>query len=189
MSQLVMRATGNNIFFMNEILCVDETLDINSTSLYNLSIQVSLDGFCFSIFNSVNKKYIVLKYIPYPNNISNEVIFEKIEETLKKEELLNLTYKSVNAIYLSPKYTLVPEEFFDVESHRSLFMNTVDAITLGDELIKVRTKRPINRSLGKVTTGQKLFWRFITSILLPAIIMTTGSIYIMLRKKQKFRID
>ncbi|MBN2519636.1 MAG: DUF3822 family protein [Bacteroidales bacterium] len=106
---------------MNEINCLDETLDISSTSLYHLSLQISMDGFCYAIHNSINKKYIALKYIPFPPNISDEVIYEKIEEVLNKEEFLKQNYKTVKSIYLSPKYTLIPDEFFNEKSIKEFY--------------------------------------------------------------------
>ena len=118
---------------MNEIHCLDETLDINSTQLYQLIIQVSLDGFCFSLLNSINKKYIALKYFPLPPNIADEVIYEKIEEILNKEELLNQSYKSAQTLYLSPKYTLIPNEFYSTAAIKKIFklnhpLNALDEI-------------------------------------------------------------
>jgi len=50
---------------MHNISLIDETLDKNLTANYNLSIQVSLDGFSFCIKDLIRNKYIVLKHIDF----------------------------------------------------------------------------------------------------------------------------
>lgn len=108
---------------MENIQCIDETLDLNSTNLYHLSIQVSLDGFSFCILNSVNNKFIVLKHFPFDYKINPDIIFEKVERIISKEELLNKKYKSVNAIYKSRKYTIIPSELFEIKNAKLYFEN------------------------------------------------------------------
>ena len=40
---------------------LDETLDLNNTETYHLSIQVALDGFLFAILDPAGSKYLGLK--------------------------------------------------------------------------------------------------------------------------------
>ena len=39
----------------------DETLDINSTENYELSVQVSPDGFPFCLLDTIRNKYVLLR--------------------------------------------------------------------------------------------------------------------------------
>lgn len=105
---------------MNEIYCIDETFDINSTGSYHLSIQVSFDGLSFCILNTINNKYILLKRYLFPD-ISEEVIYEKIEKLLDEDEFLNLQYKSISALYQSGKYTIIPSKLFEPEKARHFY--------------------------------------------------------------------
>ena len=50
-------------------LVTEESFDLEKTYEYILSIQVSLDGFSFSILDITRKKYLALKSYP---NIKNQ---------------------------------------------------------------------------------------------------------------------
>ncbi|MCK5260258.1 MAG: Gldg family protein [Candidatus Omnitrophica bacterium] len=67
----------------------------------------------------------------------------------------------------------------------NLFINSVDALTLGGELIKIRGHRPISRSIKTVNKMKKLWYRFMTIFLVPLIVIILGSIRAVLRKKEK----
>ncbi len=97
---------------MHEISLIDETFDLNFSSEYNLSIQVSLDGFSFCILDKLQKKYVVLQHYPL---IVGKIQFlsKKIEAIFEQEPKLQATYKGVNITYSTNKSTLVPTEFFD----------------------------------------------------------------------------
>ena len=43
--------------------------------------------------------------------------------------------------------------------HADFFLNSVDALTLGDELVNVRSKKRINRSISKPSAATRQFWR------------------------------
>jgi len=67
----------------------------------------------------------------------------------------------------------------------SLFMNSVDALTLGGELIKIRSRQPISRSISTIEKMKKLWYRFMTMFLVPVAVIALGSIRAILRKKEK----
>ncbi len=66
-----------------------------------------------------------------------------------------------------------------------LFLNSVDALTLGNDLINIRSKMSTLRYIKDVSTGSKLFWRFFTIILVPVIIIIYGIIRFMIRRKNR----
>lgn len=89
----------------------DETLDINSTENYELSIQVSPEGCSFCILDDIRRKYVLIRsFEPEENKYFN---IEKIKELLSKDDFLTKKYKKVNVVMPSPKFTLVPAPLFD----------------------------------------------------------------------------
>jgi hypothetical protein len=100
---------------MQDICFIDKTFDHEQTNLYHLSIQISLDGFSFAILDIPKGKYTVLKsfhfFLKRPR-----LLFMKVRELWASEEYLNLKYKSVEIIYSSETFTLVPQAFYQNSS-------------------------------------------------------------------------
>jgi hypothetical protein len=96
---------------MHDICFIDKTFDPEQTNLYHLSIQISLDGFSFAILDIPKGKYTLLKstnfFLKRPR-----LLFMKVGELMKVDEHLNLKFKSVEIIYSSENFTLVPQAFF-----------------------------------------------------------------------------
>lgn len=69
--------------------------------------------------------------------------------------------------------------------HLQLFMNSVDAVTLGDELVTIRSKRPINRSVGRLSPAAKVGWRFFVTLLMPIAIAVIGGLRVFWRRQSK----
>ncbi len=89
----------------------DETLDINSTENYDLSVQLSPDGLSFCLLDTIRNKFILIRsFEPDDNKYFN---FEKIKELLEKDDFLNKHYKKVSVVMPSPKFTIVPAPLFD----------------------------------------------------------------------------
>jgi hypothetical protein len=89
----------------------DETLDINSTENYELSIQVSPDGFSFCLLDTIRNKFVLIRaFEPEENKYFNS---DKINELLSKDEFLTKRYKKVNIVMPSKKFTLIPAPLFD----------------------------------------------------------------------------
>ena len=114
--QQITLETGNKIPHMVEFEFLDETLDINSTLSYHLSVQANLDGLIFSILDTVRNKYIALKSYALtekPNHIAD---FDWYESILQKDDFLMQEYKSVGLIFVGEKSTLVPDPLFKKEN-------------------------------------------------------------------------
>ncbi len=69
--------------------------------------------------------------------------------------------------------------------HLNFFLNAVDALTLGDELVTIRSKQPIDRSIGLISTPSKLIWRFFATLLIPFLIAGIGAFRMVLRSRSK----
>lgn len=89
----------------------DETLDINSTENYEMSLQVSSDCLSFCILDSIRNKYILIRSFSPENNRSFDT--EQIAEIVNKDDFLKKRYKKVHIVMPSPKFTLVPAPLFD----------------------------------------------------------------------------
>ncbi len=68
-------------------------------------------------------------------------------------------------------------------SNLDFFINSVDAIALGDELINIRAKKVISRVIPKPSAGSRTFWKFANYLLINLIVAGIGlSVYY--RKKR-----
>lgn len=69
--------------------------------------------------------------------------------------------------------------------HLNFFLNAVDALSLGEELVTIRSKQPIDRSLGRVSSAAKVGWRFFVTLLVPLAIAAIGTFRVFLRRQSK----
>ena len=97
----------------------DETLDINSTENYELSVQMSPDGFAFSILDTIRNKYVLLRATEIDNN--KYLTAEQAGEIVSKDDFLSKRFKKVNLVLPSSKYTLIPSPLFDPEKKEEFF--------------------------------------------------------------------
>lgn len=67
------------------------------------------------------------------------------------------------------------------------FMNSVDALTLGDELVTIRSKKVEDRNIGRIPSSAKVGWRLFVSVVVPVMIAIIGALRVFLRKKTKQR--
>lgn len=69
-------------------------------------------------------------------------------------------------------------------SHQSLLRNCVDALTLGEELINIRSKNIVTRRIKETSVVGKTMAKFAV-VWLPPILFVVAGIYINLRRKMK----
>ena len=96
---------------MHDICFIDKSFDHEQSNLYHLSIQISLDGFSYAILDIPKGKYTVLKsfnfFLKRPR-----LLFMKVKEVMSEDQYLNLKFKSVDIIYSTENFTLVPQAFY-----------------------------------------------------------------------------
>lgn len=89
----------------------DETLDINSTDNYELSLQMSQDDLSFCILDSIRNKYVLIRsFEPEENKYFNA---GEIEDFIKKDDFLGRTFRKTRLVTPGPKSTLVPSPLYD----------------------------------------------------------------------------
>lgn len=69
--------------------------------------------------------------------------------------------------------------------HLNFFLNAIDILTLGDDLIRVRSKGPVSRALPKVSAPAKVAWRFFVMLLVPLLVAVFGFVRASLRRRSK----
>jgi Protein of unknown function (DUF3822) len=89
----------------------DETLDINSTENYELSIQASPDGLSFCLLDTIRNKFVLIRSFGAEENKYFNA--DKINELLHNDDFLTRRYKKVNCVMPSSKFTLVPSPLYD----------------------------------------------------------------------------
>lgn len=98
---------------MQNVAFVDETLDLNLTQSYHLSIQVGLNGLSFCILDPVRNKYIVLEHYNFKPHPLFDDYLNELENFLNNHTILNQSFKNVKLIWLSRKNTLIPDQLFN----------------------------------------------------------------------------
>ena len=76
----------------------DETLDINSTSNYEISIQVSLNGFSFCLLDIHRNKFVMLR--EYKLSGRDYELSKQIEEIIYKDDFLGKPYHKYRLVYI-----------------------------------------------------------------------------------------
>ena len=66
-----------------------------------------------------------------------------------------------------------------------LFLNSVDAVTLGEDLIHVRGHEPINRLIDKPSDKQRRFWKVVNYALMPVLLAVVGILVAVTRKRSR----
>ncbi len=69
--------------------------------------------------------------------------------------------------------------------HGLFLLNSVDALTLGDDLISIRSKRFDRRTFGEVSDGRKLLFRVVNVGLVPALLIVFGLSRSLKRRREK----
>ena len=116
-----MLETGNKQRYMKYVSCyIDETFDINNCISYILSIQCSLDGFSFTVFDTTVSKFIVFYTFEF-NAVTPFMLKNEIDGIVASEPLLQSAYKQVKIAYNTPKVTLVPGSLIPSDQYSSTY--------------------------------------------------------------------
>lgn len=117
----------------------DETLDINSTENYELSVQVSPYELSFCILDSLRNKFVLLRsYEPEDNSRFDPF---RLNEIIKKDDFLIRHYKKTILITLTSKSTLVPSPLFD-DSKKSDYLAFNQIPSDGERVLTNKLRDP-----------------------------------------------
>lgn len=88
-------------------------IDSAKTLYYNITIQCSLDGFCFVVHHQEENKIIDIELYQTSESTDESVIMEALEKALFKKGLLGKPFHSIRYIVNNTYSTLVPSTLFD----------------------------------------------------------------------------
>jgi len=110
---------------MRDICFIDKTFDNTQTHLYHLSIQISLDGLYFSVLDIPRGKYVVLNGHHFFLKRAR-LLLKHVREVIESEDIFKHNFKSVEILYSTRKFTLVPQAFYSRGSlEKYLWFNNV----------------------------------------------------------------
>lgn len=89
----------------------DETLDINSSENYMLSLEASSGSLSFCILDTLRNKYIMIRH--YEPGEGRNFTNEELTGIITSDDYLRKKYRRINIITPSPKFTLVPAPLYD----------------------------------------------------------------------------
>jgi len=90
---------------------LDETLDINATDNYDLTLEISEDGVSIAILDLLRDKYVMLRY--YPAEVPPDGARRSPAEIIEADDFLKRHYHKVFIITPSLLYTMVPAPVYD----------------------------------------------------------------------------
>lgn len=70
-------------------------------------------------------------------------------------------------------------------SNADLFLNSIDALTLGDDLVNVRSRKLVDRTISKPSDSQVSLWKFVNYVLVSLIIITVGVVVTVVRRQSR----
>ena len=89
----------------------DETLDINSTNNYEISIQLGLDGFSFSLLDKLRNRFVMFR--DYRLNGNEKSLADELKTISDTDEFLTREYRRYRIVFSFEQSTLVPSALYD----------------------------------------------------------------------------
>lgn len=130
------------------VLKYDEALQKADSENYKLSIQLSLDGFFFCLFNEAQNKFLSIESVTFRNVKNAENFCTLFENYFQNHSWLNLSYKRVNVLFESSNSTLIPTPLYDEKEKENY---TKLNFSLTDDL-EIRTDKLANVDAYKIYT-------------------------------------
>ncbi len=95
-----------------------ENIDLAHSEEYNLSIRLAPDGFSFCIFSPTDPSIFHYQGTPLGNKLSHT---DHIKKVIFDLGFFSLPFRKTSVTVVSPRYTLVPERYYDRKRIRDLF--------------------------------------------------------------------
>ena len=125
---------GNKI----DIDLIDETFDISQSENYNLSVQIGQDGLTFCVLNTVINKYVCLRNYPISSTDMSGTISE-CKMIFERDDLLGLRYKRSKLLLISPRFTFVPDNFYD-DNNKDFYLTFNHGAATGEQTLQNHVK-------------------------------------------------
>lgn len=89
----------------------DETLDINSTNNYEISIQLGLNGFSFCLLDNLRNRFVMFR--DYKLSGKEPALLDEIKDITDKDEFLSREYRRYHIVFGFEQSTIVPASLYD----------------------------------------------------------------------------
>jgi len=89
----------------------DETLDINATENYDLTVEISEEGLTMAILDLLRGKYVMLRHYGFPDQGTDAI--KSINDIVSSDDFLRKHYSKVIVITPELRSTIVPSPLFD----------------------------------------------------------------------------
>ncbi len=90
---------------------LDETLDINATDNYDLTLELAEEGVSLAVLDLLRGKYVMLRH--YPREVPADGSIRPLGEIIDNDDFLRRHYRKIIVIVPSPLFTLVPSPVFE----------------------------------------------------------------------------
>ncbi|MDT8402408.1 MAG: DUF3822 family protein [Bacteroidales bacterium] len=97
----------------------DETLDINSTNNYEISIQLGLNGFSFCLLDNLRNRFVMFR--DYKLSGKEAGIINEIRDIAEKDEFLSREYRRYRIVFNTEQSTIVPASLYDPAAKNEYF--------------------------------------------------------------------
>ena len=135
------------------------------------------------LVNGKFKSFFVDKEIPLlKQSVEEGKTHEEKQETIKQCEKGNQILVVANARFINDNYTGIPGNI-------EFFLNAVDWFTWGKDLIGVRSRMVLDRSLPFLSEQQKTAIKFANLGAVPILLALFGIIRFYIRKKKKITLE
>ena len=115
--------------------------DPAKTLYYNLTIQCSLDGFCFVVHHQEENKIIDIEIYQTSGTKEENAGMDALEKAMFKKGLLGKPFHSVRYIATEPYHTLIPAALFK-EQDREAYLRFNHCLPQGYKLFHEPVKGP-----------------------------------------------
>jgi hypothetical protein len=92
---------------------LDETLNINATDNYDLTLELSEEGVSLAVLDLLRGKYVMLRH--YPRAVPSDNTQHSLAEIIDGDDFLRRHYRKIFIITPSLLYTMVPDPVYDPE--------------------------------------------------------------------------
>ena len=97
----------------------DNAFNIEITNDYILSIQVSLDGFSFSVYHSAENKILAFQYSPIKISSIN-LVSRHLQEWINSTEIFQHSFKKVSVVVFNHEFTIIPELLYQNDLKKAI---------------------------------------------------------------------
>lgn len=137
--------------------------------------------------SGVFKSFYADKDIPSNQTAaSNEAEADVQADTAASENRTTITESAPTQIIVVGNSAFLQ---FGGQSELTFFFNTIDWLTLGDDLIHIRSHGVTDRPLKEVSEGEKLFLKFANIAGVPIVVVAFGLIRYLLRRRAKRLVE